>query len=121
MKARWTKYRSARAVLMAYFAGFDPAHPIRFEDIGEGPLMLEGIRRQGMWAFVETKSKPPHVHYWHAPNADLAELAFMLGHELGHCSGKKLRGFKEELRANEYGDVVRTVFRKLGLVPGGGS
>jgi hypothetical protein len=98
----------------AFFGPMD-AKP---EDIQEWPGMLEGIRSMGVWAFCETRAKPcPVVHYWASPDADKAHVAYVLGHEVGHISGRPLRSrrnaWAEELRADEYGAAAYLAMRHV--------
>ena len=122
MKVRWRRHASARSLVREYARA--PARDLGClpEEVLLGPDTFTGflkrIERMGRWAFVETLAKPPVVHYWASPGTPAASLAFMLGHELGHISGKPARGaMAEEDRADEYGEVVRAVVRRLGLRP----
>lgn len=114
LKVKWVRWKSAEDIIHRFFRGMNMRKPA--EDIVEYPMMLESLQRDKMWAFVDSKATPAVVHYW-CDGVDPLELAFMLGHELGHLSGKPLvsrRNFlREELRANEYGAVAREVFKVL--------
>lgn len=96
----------------------EPAHPQSPED-GEFTYdeLLETIRLQRMWAFVRIPADERHeaeVHWWAHRDVSTAEKAMMLGHELGHISGKMLLGErKEEDRADTYGEVARAVLKIL--------
>ncbi len=108
---RWKQYRTAKALDAVFSRGCeaDPGDLM----VDDEP-MLDVIQRQGMWAFVDTKASPPVVHYWHDGKRSEMELAFMLGHELGHVTGRKARGFvAEEHRADEYGEVAAAVLARL--------
>ena len=113
MEIVWKKYRSPRAVFAALFN-------LPAKDVPPDDETVKMIRARGMWAFVAWRRRPVQVHYWHDGRRTLTELAFMLGHELGHASGTRARGErKEENRADEYGRVAAAVFKKL--VPGSGA
>lgn len=82
------------------------------------PDMLPRLEDLGMWAFTDVRAKPPVVRYWAAPNVQREQLAMMLGHELGHATGKPCRDHAaEEERADEYGRVAAEVFRRLTTTP----
>jgi hypothetical protein len=105
---RWVKHRSPLSILRAFCpAGFKP------KEIADDGMWLVGVKQQGQWAFVETKAKPPVVHYWQDGTKSPEDMMFMLGHELGHLVGKKLRGWNEEMRADDYGWVAAALWRKL--------
>lgn len=123
----WRRYRSSKALVDKWNADakdLPTTNPI-------GSSGLKGIQRRGMWAFVVREPKKiPVVHYWHDGRRSLVELTFMLGHELGHVSGKKSMDWMwdggdaesaEEARANEYGRVaalvVKHVFKRRGKLP----
>lgn len=114
MKVKWVEHRSARAICKAYFH-IDPLDVSEIDGFLSGGDFLKAIIAEGKWAFVETKPKIPVVHYWQDGKRSRDEMAFMLGHELGHVSGKqnKRSPIGEEIRADEYGDVVMTVLRRL--------
>lgn len=100
---RFIRYRSPHTLAKAFFApmGMEPRH------VSEWPDMRRGIVDMGVWAFAARKSKVPTVHYWAARDVDPLHLAYVLGHEVGHLSGRPLRSrrnaWREELRADEYG------------------
>lgn len=74
--------------------------------------MVKSIRAEGFWGFCDTKRNV--VRYWAAPNLPRWKLLYLLGHEVGHASGKPVRGMiAEENRANTYGAAVESVFRHL--------
>ena len=112
MKIHWKRHRSITSILRAFFGG-PPADFVAQDDSGTDFDMTAQVEAEGMWAFVETKRKPPRVHWWHDGKRTKAELAHLLGHELGHLTGKKLEDWAEELRADEYGRVAALVIAKL--------
>lgn len=80
--------------------------------------MLRGIREMGVWAFCDTWAKPsPIIHYWAHQRANRLHVAYVLGHEVGHISGRKLRSrrnsWREEMRADEYGAAVFLAMREI--------
>lgn len=108
------RHRSPMSLLKAFFIPMG-AHP---RDVRETPDMLEDIRVSGVWAFCETKAKSaPVVHYWHAPGMDRLHLAYILGHEVGHISGRPLesrrKAWDEELRADQYGAAAYLAARHV--------
>lgn len=117
MAVKWRKHRSLRSICATFFQC--PVSEVDNVQIGTnvGDMSYETyaghLRKQGHWAFVETAASPPVVHYWHDAKTTRLQLAYMLGHELGHCNGKKLRGAAEEARADEYGAVAAAVIKRL--------
>ena len=97
-----------------------PAHPSYPDDAGfTYDDLLKAVRRQKHWAFVRVPDDPKQlavVHYFASDDVSLADVAKMLGHELGHISGKNLRDpAKEEERADRYGTVAAEVLKMLSL------
>jgi hypothetical protein len=80
---------------------------LRPRDVVEWPDMRQGILNMGAWAFAGRRPGVSVIHYWAAPHVDSLHLAYFLGHEVGHVSGKQLRSrrnaWREEMRADEYG------------------
>lgn len=113
-RVRIVRHRTVRALCMAFFQGMGVRRP---EDIQEYPEMRETIRRDGVWAFVATRSSPPVINYWAARDADPLHVAYVLGHEVGHISGKRLRSrrneWREEARADEYGAAAFLAMRHV--------
>lgn len=99
---RFKKHRTARALVEQFFRPMGG-----FKNFTEAPAYLKAVRECGLWAFCMTEAKPPVVHYWHAADANRAHLVYVLGHEVGHVSGRPLRSmrnaWREECRADEYG------------------
>lgn len=110
---RFRRHRTPLSLLRAFFRPMG----VRPEDIQETPRMLADTKRFGMWAFAATRESPPVIHYWHAKGANLLHLAMLLGHEVGHLSGRKLRSrrndWREELRADEYGAAAYLALRQV--------
>lgn len=72
--------------------------------------MLKQLESCGMHAY----SGNGEVHFWHDGKRTPAELAMLIGHELGHLVGKPARGFKaEEDRADDYGRVAVHALRMV--------
>lgn len=97
------RHATARSLVNAHLAPMGG-----FDEIEEAPALLRAVEEVGLWAFCDTLAKPcPVVHYWHAEGVDRGHLAYVLGHEVGHVSGRPLRSprnaWREELRADEYG------------------
>jgi hypothetical protein len=108
MKVRWRRYKTVRGLMDSVRRDVGGTEPFR----GDHPLVRE-LERNGMHACV-IHSSPPLVRYWHDGKRPPEELAFMLGHELGHVSGKPKRNDEaEEDRADEYGLVARAVLRRM--------
>jgi hypothetical protein len=88
------------------------AHPSAPED-GDFSYaeMLEAVRHQRMWAFVRIQSsgrRPAVLHWWAHRDVPEADIAEMIGHELGHLSDRILADdAAEERRADSYGAVAR--------------
>ncbi|WP_141328330.1 hypothetical protein [Myxococcus sp. AB025B] len=80
---------------------------LRPRDVAEWPDMRQGILNMGARAFAGRRPGGAVIHYWAAPDVAPLHLAYILGHEVGHVSGKQLRSrrntWREELRADEYG------------------
>ncbi len=84
--------------------------------------MRRGILAMGAWAFAGRRPKGSVVHYWAAPSVSPLHLAYILGHEVGHVSGKQLRSrrnaWREELRADEYGAAAYLSLKHVLAVAG---
>lgn len=132
LRLKWRRHRLARSVVEAYFGGMG-ATLDEVETVGDhahqvSPLqMLASIKGQGMWAFcsepigkAKSEGKPAVIHYWHDGRRHLADLAFMLGHEVGHAIDaldrpKVPRGAGPEVAADRAGMAVLAVLRHLRL------
>lgn len=120
-QVRFRRHRSARALLDEFFRDMGG-----FDNIREAPAMLATTLEEGLWAFAATRAKPcPVVHYWARRDVDRLKLAFVLGHEVGHVSGRPLKSrrndWREELRADEYGAAAFLAMREvLSLKPAAG-
>ncbi len=131
MNVIWKKYASARDIALQFFRD-DPddlADLNSMSDRGMEALTAEGeiedvsaadylffMERQGYWGFCDfNDSQNPVVHYWHDGKRSLADLAFLLGHELGHSTGTPIDedDSAEEDRANGYGLVASLVVARL--------
>lgn len=112
-RVKWVLFSSPAKLLRAYWTLIARENGCKASDIVITGDMLAAIRRQRMWAFVSVKTKIPVVRYWHEPDVDRGDLAMMLGHELGHATGKPRRGHAEEDRADEYGLVAEAVWRRI--------
>ena len=112
-RVHFVRHRTPQSLGRAFFGPMG-AKP---EDIAEWPAMLASIREMGVWAFVETEKKTPVVHWWASARADRLRVAYVLGHEVGHISGRPLRSrrndWREELRADEYGAAAFLAFREV--------
>lgn len=63
---------------------------------------MEGMRIQGCWGFVDTKTNT--IHAWASPDVNQTTLIHMLTHEIGHVTGvAHPDGLQEELRAEQFG------------------
>lgn len=108
------RFRSPAALLRAYWVGIARKSGWRASEVEVPDEMEQALRRHRMWAFVTTDTKVPVVRYWHEPGVSRERLAMMLGHELGHVTGKQARGHAaEEDRADEYGRVAAAVYRRI--------
>lgn len=116
---RWKKHKTPEALLRAYSGGMG----VKLKDISfvmsddtevSVDALVANITRMGMWAFTETRAKPPAIHFWHDGKRRREDLALLFGHEIGHNCGKKLKsGWPEERRADEYGEAVVHALRRL--------
>lgn len=110
-KFKFKLHPSAESVLRAYVGEKDLGAIIMMDEKGKdretAHELVEVIREQGLWGFVETRAKPPLIHYWHDGKQSESDLIHFFGHEMGHCVGKKLKdGWPEENRADDYGFVA---------------
>lgn len=116
MRVRWIKYRTAAALLRAWSACLVRQDGWSTSEAQAQEAMRHAVICHGMWAFVSTVTKVPVVRYWHAQGVSRERLAMMLGHELGHVTGKRARGHAaEEDRADEYGRVAMAVYRRMSV------
>jgi hypothetical protein len=122
IKVRWIRHRTAEHLVLSHFNHcFDGPRIRRLSEVGgvgvsgvDGSAFAKYVRRNGMWAFVLWQGlKVPHVHYWHDGKRKPEELAYLLGHEVGHVSGKPRRGWAEENRADEYGAAAAAVIAEI--------
>lgn len=109
----WKRHKSPKSLATAFTKGMG----LKPSDLRlghkEGETIVQAVEREKIWAFVDKNVTPPVVHYWYSSQVPMTEVAFVLGHELGHLSGKPLKSWREEPRANEYGDVAALVFSHL--------
>jgi hypothetical protein len=95
-----------------------PAHPSYPDDGGFSyDQMLKAVRKQRHWAFVRVsndKKATAVIHFYAAADVPLSDVAWMLGHELGHISGEILDDeAEEEVRADRYGAVAAEVLKLI--------
>lgn len=116
-KFRFKRHRSPESVLQAYVSPPTMKMKVKLSDVefcdergkpqDSASSMAAMVRSQGLWGFVETRAKPPIVHFWHDGKRSERELIHFFGHEMGHCMGKPLKdGWPEENRADDYGFVA---------------
>ncbi len=90
---------------------------------------LTAIKENGFWGYCDPKTKI--VNVWIGENARHEEIIYFLAHEIGHATGKPVKGDSvkaqaaEERRADEYGRVAQQAFIWLtelmpSFLPGGG-
>lgn len=73
---------------------------------------LAGIREQGCWAFVDTRTNI--IHAWAAEYAPRDLVLHMLAHEIGHLTGAAEDDqLQEELRAEQFGRVAKAAYALL--------
>lgn len=118
LDVRFRRHSSARAVYLAFKrsvlseAGEDPKDKGWEGNVPEADV-LAGIAASGFWGWADTKGRV--IHYWARAGLPVWKLAYLLGHEAGHCSGKPIRrGYvAEEARADTYGAAAEAVHRHL--------
>lgn len=75
---------------------------------------LRSVRKYGRWAFVRIVKGEATIHWYAAARISDRQVAHMLGHELGHITGRRLKNkVEEELRADAFGDTVLEVMEML--------
>lgn len=125
---RFKRHRSATAIVREFLGPqlevmpeelvWVPAHPSYPDDGGfTYGEMLKAVQKQRHWAFVRVSKEigvAAVVHFFAAPGVAPADVARMLGHELGHISGEILDDeAAEEERAERYGEVAERVLEML--------
>jgi hypothetical protein len=114
LRVRWRQYDTAEKLVKGYFRGIAKANGFTLRDVVGVDDHLKAVEHHGMWAYVDTFKSPPVVHYWCDHSTSLEDLAYMLGHELGHASGKQYRSdHAEEDRADTYGAAAMAVMLRL--------
>lgn len=74
---------------------------------------FDGMRKQGCWAFVDTKNN--QIHAWAANDTAPEMVLHMLAHEIGHATGEAHSDpLQEEMRAEQFGRVARLAYEMLG-------
>lgn len=111
---KFKRHRTPESVFLASFG--PPSLKLKLEELTiqdnfgkeTGPEgWIKSIVDMGVWGFVETRAKPPLVHFWTDGKRSKAELTHFFGHEMGHCVGVKAKhGWPEENRADDYGYVA---------------
>lgn len=118
---RWKRHRSCASAIRAFFNNSGDAavemDGVAFANGTTQGDYLKHARKRGMWAHVDFAECPPRVHFWHDGKRTVTELAFMLGHEVGHTLGKRTTGWPEEFRADEYGRAAALVASLLMSAP----
>jgi hypothetical protein len=116
LRVRWVEHASASAIVRSYRNGIARAAKVKARDLMGMDEMAEQIAALDIWAYCDSLPKTPVIHYRFTFAVTTEEISFMLGHEVGHLSGKTVRSaWAEEDRADTYGRAVVTVMRKLGL------
>lgn len=77
------------------------------DQVGNTPAqVIEGIRKQGCWAFTHYASRT--VHIWVDPTVDQATIMQMIATEVAHLTPDRLKDEQlEELRAWQFGNVAQ--------------
>lgn len=71
---------------------------------------IEGMRTQGCWGFVDTKTNT--INAWAADDVDAPTALHFLAHEIGHVTGEQLDDdMQEEMRAEQFGRVAVLAYR----------
>lgn len=135
---RLVRHRTIGSLMQAYFTGENgetfPLEELKTAGFGALTVDSEGnhgereftfdqfaatIRREGFWGFATPKQGC--VHVWVSRRANPFDVAFFLGHEVGHTQGRTARShLSEEIRADRYGVAARQALRwlvELGAVP----
>jgi len=75
---------------------------------------LAAMKENGFWGYCDPKTKT--VNVWIGEKADAEAIIYFLAHEVGHATGKQIKGDSvkvqaaEERRADEYGRVAQQAF-----------
>ena len=120
---RFQRHRSATAIVRTFLGGDLRNGGMEGVDaegktvrVG-GQRIVEHVQELGLWAWAATEESPPVIHYWHQKDVDRLHLATVLGHEVGHLSGKPLRSrrndWREELRADEYAAATYLALKQV--------
>ena len=112
-RPEWRKHRTASAIIKAYVKDLAQLGSEVVSTSSKPREFTKEIESRGMWAYVVVGAVPV-VHYWAAPSQSEDQIAFMLGHELGHVTGKPYKNAgMEEDRADLFGSVAAEVVRRL--------
>lgn len=108
---RFRRYRTARALVVAFFKPMG-----RMRDLEGSGGMLKAVEELDVWAFASRNERV--VRYWARPDANPLHVAYVLGHEVGHLSGRpyksRRKDWAEEMRADEYGAAAFLALREAG-------
>lgn len=121
---KWKRHPDAKSLIRAFFSGMgagDQANQIQvvMSDNTQHTTdeFVQTITKLGSWGFTQTfkgkRKRKPEIHFWAEPEVPVHEVAFLLGHEVGHNLGTKKKGLREECRADEYGRAAEEVVRQL--------
>lgn len=122
VQCKFIRHETAESLVDAYFKDDyqnDEGRYEGFQAVGGDAIaltkeqILTAVKGQGRWAFAETDTR--EIHYWSDPSrTSAAGLAFLLGHEVGHLTGKEdPDDWEEEVRADTYGSAVITVLEHI--------
>lgn len=113
-KIKWRRYRTATALVRAFFPKNHPTALAVGTDGSEVTLaqLAAEARGMGCWAFTDTKRRV--IHWWSDGRRSEGELIHLFTHELGHNLGRpnKRSIFAEENRAEQYSWAAEESIRK---------
>lgn len=99
-RPKFIRHRSALSLCGRMSRSMGVGDPREME-VAPGLNMVDAATEQGLWGFHSEKAKGNEVHWWAAKGTPLADVVWMLAHEMHHFINDTLRKTRDEEMRSE--------------------